>query len=109
MNSYQQKALKSAIANALMNSTNTWEETNLCIAYVHITALNPAFLLDLTDGMPALFLFIKYHNQHPSSTEKNVLFNMLKERTPPDTQYADYSIEEWITKFEIALGPISSS
>ena len=109
MNSYQQKALKSAIANALMNSTKTWEETNLCIAYVHITALNPAFLLDLMDGMPAYILFIKYHNQHPSSTEKKVLFDMLKEYTPAGTTYLGQTMEHWQAYFEGLIGPISPS
>ena len=107
MDKYVQQAAKEAFALALMNRSNTYSETNLAIWF--LLKSDPEFIMDVGDGIPALFLFVKYHFAHPKGDPKERLFQLLKDRTPSDAKYADHTITEWIKKFEQIFGLISSS
>jgi len=107
MDKYVQKAAKEAFALALMNQSNTYSETNLAIWF--LLKSDQECIMDIENGIPALFLFVKYHFAHPKGYPKEQLFRLLKERTPSDAKYANCTIEEWIAIFEKSIGPISSS
>jgi len=105
MDKYVQQAAKEALALALINRSNTYSETNLAIWF--LLKSDQEFIMDVGDGIPALFLFIKYHFAHPKGEPKEQLFQLLKDRTHSDTKYADHTITEWIKKFEQIFGLIS--
>jgi hypothetical protein len=107
MDKYVQQAAKEAFALALMNRSNTYSETNLAIWF--LLKSDPEFIMDVGDGIPALYLFMKYHYAHPKGDPKKQLFHLLKERTPSDIRYVNCSVEEWITMFEGMFGSISPS
>jgi hypothetical protein len=107
MDKYVQQAAKEAFALALMNRSNTYSETNLAIWF--LLKSDPEFIMDVGDGIPALFLFVKYHFAHPKGDPKERLFQLLKEQTSSNAKYADRTITEWVNMFEKVLGPISSS
>lgn len=107
MNKYIQQAGKHAFACALMNSNETFENTCLVHWFLDVTENDPTFVLEIEDDKPALFLFLKYHKAHPSGTIKNNIFQLLKDRTPPDTIYMGRSMTDWQSYFEEFLGAIS--
>ena len=109
MNKYVQQAGKHAFAHALMNPNETFEHTNLVLWFLHMTKSDPTFVIHVEDDKPALFLFLKYHKAHPSGTTKDQVFQLLKDRTPPDILYMGRSMTDWKIYFEEFLGPISCS
>jgi len=115
MNKYVQQAGKDAFAHALMNPSENSEDptpskgTNQALWFLHTTKSDPTFVIHVEDDKPALFLFLKYHKAHPSGTTKDQVFQLLKDRTPPDILYMGRSMTDWKIYFEEFLGPISCS
>ena len=107
MDKYVQHAAKEAFALALMNRSNTYFETNLASWF--LLKSDKEFIADVGDGIPAFYLFMKYHFAHPIGEPKERLFHLLKDRTPSDTVYANCTIDEWIKMFEGMFGSISPS
>ena len=107
MDKYVQQAAKEAFALALINRSETYSETNLAIWF--LLKSDPEVIVDVENGKPALFLFVKHYYAHPKGEPKQRLFQLLKDRTPSDIKYANCTIDEWIAIFEKIFGPISSS
>jgi hypothetical protein len=107
MNKYVQQAAKEAFALTLINRSETYSETNLAIWF--LLTSDSEVIMDIEDGIPPLFLFIKHHFAHPKGDPKQQLFQLLKDKTPSDAKYADCTIDEWVKRFETMFGPISSS